>query len=232
MGDNQFVLGTRKDVESFEDRMQAYSTSTTLVAESHISLVNAWDLLAGRQDGYRVFSALLDVYLTVHFVFQDLLSVVAVWNNRFSPGKLEGGRILDSQEKFVGKMEIYRYTVAYILRYRAAWDKILGFFVLFWAPDSYDEFMKANSKKKAFKKFSTKLGISEYAVSMLIEKIQTFDDMFRTSEAHGVSSIRKWTLSMETLNENPSTELIGYWNWLNHATKTVGSIFNEVDSNV
>lgn len=229
MVNEPFALRTLEEIASFESHMRQYSEATTLVPESNISLVKAWQHLEHRPDSARIFSALLDVFLSVHFVLMDLLAAGSTWNTRFSPGKLEGGSILDSRDKFFGKMDMHRFSTGYVLRYRSAWDKIFGFFVLFAAPDSYEHFMKAKSKKQAFKSLSGKIGIPEPIVSDLLANLQKFDDAFRTSEAHGVSSLRKWNLSMQTMEENPTTELLGYWNWLNSATRAIGALFETIE---
>lgn len=223
-----FSLRTLEEVESFEYHMRQYSEATTQFPESNISLAKAWRYLEHLPDGPRAFSALLDVFLSVHFVQMDLHATLSTWNKRFSPGKLEGGSILDSTEKFFGKMDIHRFSTAYVLRYRSSWDKILGLFVLLGAPDSYEHFMKAKSKKRAFKSLSGKLGIPESIVSDLLENLQKFDDAFRTSEAHGVSALRKWNLSMQTVEENSTTDLLGYWNWINSITRAVDALFESI----
>lgn len=134
MAADSFKLKTREDVERFEALMLQYSEARTQLALNHIPLVKAWDQLHHRKDGGRVFTALLDIYLNLHMLHLDLTSVGGTWNSSFSKGKLEGGSVLDSSAKFFRKMDLHRFSSAFILRYRAIWDKIMGFFLLLFSP--------------------------------------------------------------------------------------------------
>jgi hypothetical protein len=123
---------------------------------------------------------------------------------------------LDTKERFFAKMKAHQHASAYILRYRAFWDKLMGFLILAYLPDNYEEFRRAKSRKRKFvqlAKESTFLG-EEFAdnVSKLIED---FDRKFRTPEAHGTGSLRKWSFLMEDPISNPQSELLSCWNALN-----------------
>lgn len=224
MSGDTFALHSREEAERFDTLLLRYGTVSTGLSYSHISLSKAWDFLHERVDGGKVFTALLDLILTVQFVESELLNIGAIWNANFSPGKLEGGSILDSEQKFIGKMTVHRHATGFVLRHRAAWDKIMGLLLLLTAPDKYEQFANAGSKKKAFKRLAPSLGISEEQMSVIISNLQTFDDRFRTSEAHGTGTIRKWSLTMQGLDENPMVDLIGYWNQLNRMMVAIGEM--------
>ena len=225
-----FSLRDRSEIEKFEEFLYQYETARTQFALKHISLVTTYDNLQGREDGGRIFAALLDIQLSFVLLRCDLLAIGGIWNENFSKGKLEGGSILDSQAKFFGKMDIYRFSTSYVLRYRALWDKIMGILVLAFSPSDYEGFVDAKSKKKTFRKIATKTGnIPELFVKDLEELLTNFDDKFRTAEAHGTGILRKYSFSMESMDKNPQIELIGYWNSLNDFIITIGGIFRKAE---
>jgi hypothetical protein len=58
--------------------------------------------------------------------------------------------------------------------------------------------------------------------------ITRFDNTFRTSEAHGTGRLRKYSLSMESMVDNPQIELIGFWNAMNGFIAEIGKKFGNV----
>lgn len=221
-----FTLNSREEVRKFESLLDKYVSSKTQFPLQHISLVCAYDMLRGREDGGRVFSALLDIQINFLLIWLDSHAVGATYNQKFSKGKLEGGSVLDSEEKFFGKMEIHRFNSSYVLRYRAIWDKLMGFLILIHAPSEYEKFSSAKSRKRAFRKIALENGIAESdGVTMLENLLTEFDNNFRTAEAHGTGSLRKHSFTMESPDKNPQVELIGYWNAVNGFVSHIGKLF-------
>jgi len=223
MSQGNFILNNRDDVIKFERSARDYSSSQFQIAVQHISLVDAFDYCQYREDGSRLFAAFLDVFINFTLLYADMHTASKTWNARFSKGKLEGGSILDCNERFVGKMEIHRYFSSFILRYRAFWDKLMGLLVFLYAPQNYDRFVSADSRRSKF------AGCVEGVPQVPIEFVQflkttltEFDNKFRTPEAHGTGALRKWTLTMDGMGENPQLELIGYWNFVNETMTTLG----------
>jgi hypothetical protein len=230
MSADSFKLNTREEVERFEALMHEYSEAKSQLALNHIPLVKAWDQLHHRKDGGRVFTALLDIYLNLHMVHLDLTSVGGAWNSNFSKGMLEGGSVLDSKAKFFGKMDIHRFASGFVLRYRAIWDKIMGLLLLLFFPEAYDSFSKSKSKKKSFREAASKTeNIPQEFVTGLLSALEKFDNTFRTPEAHGTGALRKWSLTMEGLENNPILELTNHWNFLNLTLLAIGGLFNQQD---
>ena len=217
---------------AFQELLEGYSKTTFQAPLPHISLVDAYDYLQARADGGRVFTALLDLQINSLLVFADIHSMGATWNSLFSKGKLEGGSVLDSHIKFDGKMEIHRSNTSFVLRYRAIWDKIMGLMVLMHAPAQYENFMKAKSRKKEFIKIAMANGFAdEVFLNNLGDLLTSFDNKFRTAEAHGSGVLRKYSFVMESLEKNPQIELVEYWNKVNQFLLNYGKIFTDSQKN-
>jgi hypothetical protein len=137
-------------------------------------------------------------------------------------------------------MDIHQASSSYILRYRSLWDKIMGFLVLFFVPEDYDDFVSARSRKKAFRKIvENDQFIAEKMNTILnqpyikvLDEIERFDGIYRTPEAHGTGALRKWSLSMQSMIDNPSGDLIGYWNIINQIIANIGNLFDVEDDNI
>ena len=188
-----------------------------------LMLTEAYEAFKLRENRGSIMSAYFDMKLNYLFVIFDIYKIGAIWNNNFPKGKLEGGSVLDSNEKFEGKMEILRHQSSFILRYRALWDKIMGYLILFYVPDRYDQFDHANSKLRSFNKIAMDIPEMSAAVSVIADELNRFNSDFRTPEAHRTGRIRKWTLTMEPINQNPQIELFGYSNGLNEMIRIINN---------
>src|ERR1700733_14534909 len=87
----RFSLSSREEVARFEALLNQYVESRAQFALRHISLVKAFDQLQKRQDGGRIFSALLDVLINFALLWLDMHSAATTWTTHFAKGKLEGG---------------------------------------------------------------------------------------------------------------------------------------------
>lgn len=227
-----FSLNSREEVVRFESLLDRYIEAKQGFSPRHISLAKAYDYSMGNSDSGQIFAAVLDIYISYLLIALDSSQVGATWNEFFSKGKLEGGSVLDSQEKFFGKMNIHRFNTAYVLRYRAIWDKLMGLMVLIYAPSEYNSFMKAKSRKSRKSRFIKIVSKCNLADQTFIDDINSlitdFDDTFRTSEAHGTGVLRKYSFAMESMAANPQIELIGFWNVLNSFICNLGKTFSNV----
>jgi len=221
----RFSLNSREEVIRFEQLLDDYSSNHAQLSLRHVSLIEAYDRLINRKDGARLFYALLDIQINIVLLFLDTHAVGAIWNASFSKGKLEGGSVLESEDKFFGKMDIHRFNSSYVLRYRAIWDKIMGLIILIYSPGEYERFSGSSSKKKTFEKIANTHGFLDADTVLGLKNLLTeFDDKFRTAEAHGTGSLRKYSFLMESLADNPQIELIGFWNSVNSFLADLGKV--------
>lgn len=119
----------------------------------------------------------------------------------------------------------------------------MGLLVLINSPNEYEKYCKAKSRKKKFQSvssewvdFPTELqesllqtlqqfpfydelkGKSIFPVpfvDILLTFIDQLDNKYRTAEAHGTGSIRKWSLSMLPGEESQDFGLFNHWNIAN-----------------
>lgn len=226
MAEEYFKINSREEVQRFEELLHAYEKARHQTALEHVSLVSLFDALHGHPDGGRIFTAFLDIKINFSLLYGDVHSIGATWNQNFSKGKLEGGSVLDSLEKFSGKMDIHRFSSAFILRYRALWDKIIGFLILVYAPKHYDTYRRAKSRRKRFLSLASDISeIGAANAAAICENLERFDQTFRTPEMHGTGALRKWSFLMESMDKNPQIELIGFWNYMNQTISSMGELF-------
>ena len=225
---DKFVLKNRDEVRGFSNLLKEYSINKTKYSISHISLVDAYERLKTEDDGGKIFTALLDIEINFVLLYCDIHCIGSTWNRIFSKGKLEGGSVLDSKEKYFGKMDIHRHSNSFILRYRALWDKIMGFLILFYAPADYEVFCRSDSRKKSFKTIAGKIKqFSPDFIKEVQDSLETFDSEFRTPEAHGTGRLRKWSFLMAPIGDNPLIYLFWYWNFINEVIIEIGNLFKE-----
>jgi hypothetical protein len=148
-----------------------------------------------RSDGGKSFAALLDIHINFLLVYCDIHSALGTWSALFSRGQHVGSSVLESEEAFLGKMDIHRYNSSFVFRYRALWDKVMGFFILFFAPARYEEFVGAKSRRQAFKKISADISSFPADFAEQLDEILTkFDGKFRTPEIHGTGPLENGPL--------------------------------------
>jgi hypothetical protein len=226
MGEAYFKLRTRLEVQRFEELLHSYERAHFQAALQHVSLVGTFDALQDHTDGGRIFTAFLDIRINFSLLHAETHGIAAIWNARFSKGKLEGGSVLDSPEKFFGKMDIHRFSSGFVLRYRALWDKIMGLLIWVYAPERYDTYRRAKSRRKSFLSLSRTIPqIGADTASAICQNLEQFDNTFRTPEMHGTGSLRKWSFLMESIDRNPMADLMGFWNYAVETIAHHGRLF-------
>jgi len=221
-----FQLKNRDDIEKFEERMNEYSDTVPLGLVNHFLLLKAYDFISYREDRNRIIASLVDIKINVAFLSQDLTSIGADANELISLAKANNlqPHALDSKDTFIQRINFHRHISNFVTRYRALWDKIMGFFILFFLPCEYEHFIKAKSKKKKFKQVTSSIAFfpNDYVIS-LDKLLEDFDNKYRTSEIHGTGTLRKVTF----LNHaHIHSQMINYWSILNDHLHLIGSIFN------
>ena len=217
-----FVLNNREDVIKFENLTKSYITNRAISAEGqHLSLVKAYDHCQKTQSNGKLFTILLDIYINFGLLHCDMISA--------NQGKLTSGSALDSEENFFEKMDMHRYYSSFIFRYRALWDKLMGLLVLICvSEEQYEKYLKAISRKTKFEKICNEFRVIPIDIAgQILESIKEFDEKFRTPEAHGAGALRKWSFLMSS--ENPTDNLLGYWNEINSFMAVIGSMFNTLE---
>lgn len=220
-----FVLATRSEVQQFESQLTEYVNTRTNFALPYISLLDAFDAVISRSDSEKVFTALLDIVINLNLVWCDQIASARAWGELVDNGKINTP-LLEDTVSFFSRMDIHRFSTAYIFRCRALWDKIMGFFILYFDPARYEDFAKAKSKRRTFKKIAAAgSNIPSEYLTQLDSLINDFDDRFRSPEAHGTGSIRKWSLSHQAGINNPHVSLGSSWNQIAPMLIVIGLIF-------
>ena len=226
-----FSLNNRDEVIKFEAFADAYAKEKILFPIKHISLIDAYDQCQNRENGARLFTALLDIYINFLMLWSDQMSASRACGDGMATDTLESGSIFDSEIKFFRKMELHKYHTSFIFRYRALWDKGMGVSVLFFVPDEYENFIKAKSRRRKFKKiFSSNKFFPNEFVTYLDEHLNDFENKLRTPEAHGTGALRKRSFAMQPIEENPLLEFGGYWNFINLYIIAIGKLFSSDNS--
>lgn len=222
----EFQIVCLEEAQRFDALMRMFLHDGYQGGACHWELCDAWRATEGREDHARVFAALLDIWLAFTSMHMDMHGMGATWNDKFSKGQLEGGSILESEEKFFGKMRIHHHSTGFILRCRAFWDKWMGIIVLLLLPMEYEKFLRAKSRRRYFERLSVQreLPISADVALHVSKHVSELDSRFRTAEAHGAGVLRKWTLSMMSLGDNDSVELVRFWNVANCAMLDLGRL--------
>ena len=221
-----FTLKDIGEVRKFQELLDKYTDSINGSSLRHVDLVKAHEWCQHRNDGGKVFAALLDVQINFVLLWCDMLKFGKNINIILHKDTPTPKSILEDENVFIEKMDIHRYSSSFVLRYRALWDKVMGLLVLLLVPNDYEKFQKAKSRKKMFRKIALGSGsIPDNYVTSIESAIEDFDRIFRTAEAHGTGSLRKWTLTMEKFTENPQSQLFGYWNLINDTVVVLGGVF-------
>jgi hypothetical protein len=237
---NKFALHNREEVIRFEELLHSYEKSRVQCALNHLPLIKAYDYAQTRGDGGKLFVSLLDIQINFSMLWLDYQNIETSWNQFSVEEELKGESILDSDLKFFARIDFHRACSSFVLRYRALWDKVMGFLILTYFPEEYKSYENTKkSRKTKFVKIVDKLEVGtekhqafKALATEIIHNLEEFDSIYRTPEAHGTGSLRKWSLSMLSFQDNPLVELIDYWNFVNLMISKIGEIFVYGSENV
>lgn len=173
----------------------------------------------------RLFSILFDIKLSFASLALDYSYAMAIYNDGL---KLKETSVLDSENIFYNRFEIHRYISSFIFKYRALWDKILGFTVYYYHPEEYEKFCSAKSRKRnADKIFKINENFSdEWNV---LKTIKWFDDKYRTPEAHLSGRLYKTSFQVNGGLTDPVLDLTKFWNNLLPMLEKITMILKKLD---
>jgi hypothetical protein len=147
-----FQFGTRDEIIKFDVMLRDYLKENGRMALPYYSLVIPYDKLERK-----IFYSYFDIIINIVLLDCDLFDSAIIWNRKFSSKNLETKSVFDSKETFLGKLDMHRFQSSFIFRYRAIWDKIMGFLIYMFDPNEYVNFYKEDgSRKKRFKKVMQK----------------------------------------------------------------------------
>jgi hypothetical protein len=221
-----FRFNNRDDVVDFDNMLRAYLENKGMIVLDYYSLSLPYDKLPSKS-----FYSYFDIVINIILLDCDLNDCMHIWNKNFSSKKSKEGSVLDSIDIFSGKMDIHRGQSSFIFRYRATWDKIMGFLLLLFSPEDYDTFLNADSRKKSFKAIIInhldKWTYLSEIIKIIDGPLMHFDDNFRTPEAHYTGRLRKWSFVTLPWKEDPTFGFYGYYNLLNHVMKEILKLLDE-----
>ena len=206
---------SRDDFANYDTFLRRYVEERASVGLGAPALRDAHDHLRSRPDLNRLMTALFDLVLEMACLACDFFSPEGLHFAITSARSRQKTSPKRSYEDFCNKMSLYRNVNAFVLRYRAQWDKVLGFLVLLYFPDQYEGFVSANSRRKRFIKLAASSPILQKEIIPLVEnQVAKFEGSFRTPEAHGAGVLRKWLFSGDSIWDTPTLDLVAYWNAL------------------
>lgn len=222
--DQEFKLKDKSEVVRFNELLESYVHDEINISFYAITLPSWFDKCMTLPKGGRLFTALVDLKITLAFLFIDSIRATPDGD---SINRKDDINILSNPVLFKKKLKMLHKNIDIVIRYRAFYDKFMGVLVLALCPDDYDSFIKADSRKKEFmKKMAGHLDSS--SIKSLIASISHLDDTFRTPEVHQTGRMRKWVLSSQDLFLDNEFDLLGYMNdilnlsiWLDDMIETI-----------
>lgn len=208
----KFSLNNREEVSIFEKQLHKHVKSETGISHCSLNLLQAFDYCMTLDErGATLFSALLDLKITIAFLFIDFIKYAPDYK---SLNKKDGTDILEDESLFNKKMKMLHHNIDLAIRYRAFYDKLMGVLLLLLEPSKYNEY---NDKKGSRKKnFFNLVGdnIDNASLLALQQQITYLDDKYRTPEVHQTGSMRTWVLTSQDLFLDKQLNLMNYMNWI------------------
>ena len=221
----EFSLSGKDDVEKFDVFIKNYVEEETHLPFLGFNLPRWYEKCrAMGANGGRLFASILDLNITLAFVFIDF--------SKTNPGHetincREYPDILSDHVLFKKRIVLLHDTIDMAIRYRSFYDKLMGVLVLLFCPSEYHSFIKADSRKKEFKKKMSGIMDSEFLES-LYTIISQLDDRFRTAEIHQAGRMRKWVLGGRDSFLDNAIDLEGFFNSILNLAIWVDKLVDEV----
>lgn len=220
----KFVLHNREEVTSFETMLNKHVETETRISFRSLNLTRAFDYcMALKEDGAKLFAALLDLKITIAFLFIDGIKYAPDFN---ALNRKDRANILKDEALFNKKMKMLHHNIDLAIRYRAFYDKFMGVTVMLLNPSKYGVYNNARSRKKVFPNLVKGL-LDDESISTLIEQVTYLDENYRTPEVHQTGSMRTWVLTSQDLFLDKQLNLMNYFNWVLGYADWIDSIIAE-----
>ena len=207
----KFVLHNREEVTSFETMLNKHVETETHLPFRSLNLTRAFDYcMSLKEDGLKLFAALLDLKITIAFLFIDGIKYAPDFN---ALNRKDRANLLEDETLFNKKMKMLHHNIDLAIRYRAFNDKFMGVTVMLLNPSKYEVYNNARSRKKVFPNLVKGL-LDDESISTLIEQVTYLDENYRTPEVHQTGSMRTWFLTSQDLFLDKQLNLINNFNWV------------------
>ena len=163
-----------------------------------------------KENGPKLFAALLDLKITIAFLFIDGVKYAPDFN---ALNRKDRTNILEDEVLFNKKIKILHHNIDLAIRYRAFYDKFMGVAVMLLKPIKYEDYNNAKSRKKLFPNLVKGL-LDDKSITTLIEQVTYLDDNYRTPEVHQTGSMRTWVLTSQDLFLDKQLNLMNYFHWV------------------
>jgi hypothetical protein len=135
-----------------------------------------------------------------------------------------GAAPLSEHDAFCHRMDVLRLNSDVVFRYRAIWDKVMSVIIQLIAPHEFERFQSAKSRKKRFAKITgSSSALPAGFVDHIIRTTGDFDNLFRTPEAHGSGSTRRWVTGEAAEWDSIQADIFWAGNALNRVLLALGT---------
>lgn len=213
-----------QEARRFDEYLVEYQKTRQATPDSHVSFEHIFPVLKDHPEKGRLFAYFVELQLQHALLNCDLCDITTL---------LDSNSPLTGSNEFCYRVSLSRLNSDFIFRYRAIWDKIMAIIILLRAPERFQKFTSAKSRKKCFSKIANETGrIPQDLVDHIIDTTTAFDEKYRTEEAHGSGSARKWsTGNLPEDDESEQIDMFWAWNALNTVMAMLGSAFRVAANN-
>ena len=223
----KFVLHNMEEVTSFEAMLNQHVETETHLSFHSLNLALAFDYcMELEENGAKLFAALLDLKITIAFLFIDGIKYAPDFN---ALNRKDGANVLKDEALFNKKIKMLHHNIDLAIRYRAFYDKFMDIVIMLLNPSQYDKFLiksKKESSKAKFKKMTKGL-LDDESIDTLIKQVTYLDENYRTPEVHQTGSMRTWVLTSQDLFLDKQLNLMNYFNWILDYADWIDSIIAE-----
>jgi hypothetical protein len=222
---NLNAVSSREEAEKFDQLLVQYSKEFAKIEHPpFLSLANCWERIQKEEQAGRLFTSVFDIKLTLVLLNYDAVEISTSYNSMKKTSDAKLSIVNQPLNSFFARVDLHRSANAYILRYRAMFDKLMGLLILMHSPEDYNRFLKSRSGRKEFKKI-----VSNYpkifpieSIDNLFKSITIFDNGYRTSEAHHAGKLRKYSFSFDPKETDYFGKLqLDSWNYLMEILRSI-----------